>query len=75
VRVQIEATVKYPDGRDVRSLGPVVDPGSLTVGVQGKVCGIGLNPLGIAGGCSPENIGGVAARAVRGRILGESRLN
>jgi hypothetical protein len=75
VRVQIDAAVKYPDGRDVRSTGGFVDPDHLTIGVQGKVCGIGLNPLGIGGGCSPENIGGVAARVVSGRVLGESRID
>jgi hypothetical protein len=75
VRVQIDAAVKYPDGRDVRSTGGFVDPSHLTIGTQGKVCGIGLNPLGISGGCSPENIGGVAARVVSGRVLGESRLD
>ena len=75
VRVQIDAAVKYPDGRDVRSTGGFVDPEHLTIGTQGKVCGIGLNPVGIAGGCSPENIGGVAARVVSGRVLGESRID
>jgi hypothetical protein len=75
VRVEVDAAVKYPDGRDVRSTGGFVDPEHLTIGTQGKVCGIGLNPLGISGGCSPENIGGVAARIVHGRVLGESRLD
>jgi hypothetical protein len=56
------------------SIVPKTVPG-VTVGVVGKVCGaglhVGMDGLGILGGCSPENIGTVPLRIVHGVEVSE----
>ena len=50
----------------------------VSVTVRGKVCSGGLyvHPLGVglAGGCSPENIGSPARRMVSAKVSGEALL-
>ena len=51
---------------------------SATLAHEGKVCAaglhVGLDGIGILGGCSPENAGQVPVRMVAARILREARL-
>ncbi len=70
-------------GPFANTTGLVVEPDSMVaksvpavnLGVQGKVCGaglhVGLDGVGIMGGCSPENIGAVPLRVVHGVELRE----
>ena len=51
---------------------------SATLAHEGKVCAagvhVGLDGIGILGGCSPENAGTTPVRMVAARILSEARL-
>jgi hypothetical protein len=82
IAIRVEAKDQFPDGREPKSIGGKVDvskkiPG-VTVGYSGKVCSgglhVGLDGVGLGGGCSPENAGVPAVRIVSARIVDESRL-
>jgi hypothetical protein len=51
---------------------------AVNAGVVGKVCSagvhVGIDGVGIAGGCDPENIGAHAVRVVSGREMSEVAL-